>query len=250
MGTTSVAPAPTEPKMSAMDRVINVFVAPSKTFTDLNRDPSWWVAWLLITVFAALFIFAMQKQVGFDQISRNEIAASPKAQERIDKLNPEAREQQLAMQTKITQYITYFFPVTILIFAAIMAAVLMAVFNFGMGSTIKFGMMLAVVMWGWVPGILKSLLAAISLFAGVDPEGFNVRNPAATNLGFFINRGDHPVLHGALSYVDIFAIWYIILFGIGISCVSKVKRNTATWTIAGLYIVFALIATGFTALFS
>jgi hypothetical protein len=249
MSTTTV-PTQETTALSPMQRIVNIFVAPAKVFADLRRDPSWWVAWVLIGVFALLFMYSIQAKVGFDQITRNEIAASPKAQERIDKLTPEQREQQLAISNKFTRYFSYGSPITILIVAAIVAAVFLATFNFGMGAEIKFGTALAVVLWAWVPGILKSLLGAISLFAGSDPEAFNIRNPVATNLGFFLSRTDHPVLYSLASSIDIFAIWYIILMGIGFASVGKVKRGTATWTVAAWYILVTLLGAGWVALFS
>lgn len=249
MGTSAV-PAVEAEKLSAVQRLINVFFEPSKTFNDLNRDTSWWTAWLLISVFALVYVYAMQQKVGFDQVARNEIAANPKATERLDQLNPETREQQIKMQGKIMQYTSYGVPAILLIYAAILAAVLMGTFNFGLGTEVKFGHALSIVFYAWVPGILKSLLAAIALFAGADPEGFNIRNPVATNLGFFVSRVDHPVMASLLSWFDIFAIWYIILMGIGFACASKVKRGTAISVIAGWYVLVALIGTGFVALFT
>lgn len=248
MSTTSVPPVEGE-KLSVIQRIINIFVAPSKTFRDLNRNPSWWPAWLLIAVFGLIFIFAMDKQVGFEQVANNEISASPKTVERMEKLAPEQRAQQMQISVTFTKVFSYGFPITMLIIASIIAAVLMASFNFGLGTEIKFGMALAVVLWAWVPGILKSLLAAITLFAGADPEGFNVSNPVATNLAWLFNRTDHPVLYTAGSYIDIFAIWYIILMGIGFSCVSKAKRSSATWLVAGWYIVIAVLGVGWKAFF-
>ncbi len=248
---TSVVPAPAESEgLSAVQRIINVFFAPSKTFSDLNRNNSWWPAWLLLSVFALIFIFSMQQKVGFEQITRNEIAASPKAVAQMDKLPPEAREQRIQVSVGFTKWISYAFPITSLIVAVICAAVLMATFNFGLGTEIKFGTALAVLLYAWVPGILKSLLAAISLFAGADPEGFNVRNPAATNIGFFLSRTDHPALYSLASSIDIFNIWYIILLGIGFSCVSKVKRGTATSVVTGWYVLITMIGVGWVALFS
>src|SRR4051794_40621222 len=164
MGTSTV-PAPAEAqKLSAMQRILNVFFAPSKTFTDLKRDASWWPAWLLISVFALTFIFAIQKQVGFQQVARNEIAASPKATERMEQLAPDVRERQIEVQANITKYFTFGIPVLLLLYAAVVAAVLMATFNFGLGAEVKFGTAIAIVLFAWVPGILKSILAAISLF--------------------------------------------------------------------------------------
>jgi len=248
---TTATPASDQPEpLGIVGRLTNVFFAPSKTFSDLNRDNSWWAAWLLVSVFAFLFMFSVQQKVGFEQITRNEIAASPKAQEAMEKLTPEAREQRIQMSVGLTRGISYAFPLTILITGAIIAGVLMATFNFGLGTEMSFNTVLAVLFYAWVPGILKSILAAISLFAGADPEGFNIRNPAATNIGFFLSRADHPVMYAMFSWVDVFAIWYIILLGIGFSCVTKVKKGTATGVIAGWYIVCAVIGTGWVALFS
>jgi hypothetical protein len=53
-----------------------------------------------------------------------------------------------------------------------------------------------------------------------------------------------------LSWIDIFAIWFAILMGIGFACASKVKRGTAISVVVGWYIVVALIGTAFTALMS
>ena len=247
MGTSAVpAPAETE-KLSTIQRLTNVFFAPSKTFTDLNRNTSWWAAWLLISVFALIFIFAMQKQVGFEQIAKNEIAANPKAAERLDKLPAEARERSIQLQANISKYATYGVPVLLLVNAIVIAAILMGTFNFGLGTEVKLGTALAIVIYAWVPGILKSLLGAVSLFAGADPESFSVRNPVATNIGFFINRVDQPVLYSLLSWFDIFAIWYIILMGIGFASVTKVPRQKAISVVAGWYVLIALIGTGFVA---
>jgi Yip1 domain len=245
----STIPTPAETEaLSPLQRIVNIFVAPSKVFADLRRDPSWWVAWVLISVFGLLFMYAMQTKIGFDQITRNEIAANAKSAEALDKLPPEQREQRIDISAKITKYVSYGTPIVILIIAVIVAAVLMATFNFGMGAEIKFGAALAVVLWAWVPGILKSILGAIALFAGSDPEAFNVRNPVATNLGFFLSRTDHPVLYSLASSIDIFAIWYIVLMGIGFAAISKVKRGTATWTVASWYILITLVGAGWVAL--
>lgn len=71
-----VAPAattPIEPKMSEGARIINTFIAPSKTFTDLRRSAAWWGPWILISVFSVAFMFVVGKQVTFEQVSKNQI---------------------------------------------------------------------------------------------------------------------------------------------------------------------------------
>ncbi len=240
----SVATPPTPepaPGLSTVARITNTFIAPSATFTDLKRKPSWWIAWLLISVFSLLFVFAMQQKVGFDQILENQMKSNPKSAEQFDKMTSD----QKGIATTITKVASYCSPIFVLIISLIFAAVLMATFNFGLGAEIPFGLALAVVFYASIPsGILKSILAAISLYAGADPEAFNPNNPVATNLGYFINQTAHPALSSLASFVDIFGIWSVILMGIGFACVSKVKRSTAFTVVAGWYVLVALVISG------
>ena len=62
-------PAPEPARLSEGARIINTFIAPSKTFTDLRRNASWWGPWLLISICALLFVYTMKRQVGFERIA-------------------------------------------------------------------------------------------------------------------------------------------------------------------------------------
>ena len=55
----SPAPTPETAPLSEGARIVNTFIAPSKTFTDLRRSASWWAPWILIAVFAIVNIYAM-----------------------------------------------------------------------------------------------------------------------------------------------------------------------------------------------
>jgi len=67
----------------------------------------------------------------------------------------------------------------------------MASFNFGAGAEIHFGTALGVVMYASLPGIIKAVLAIVSLMAGAKPESFNFQNPVA---GYFIDPVAAPVI--------------------------------------------------------
>lgn len=241
MSTTASTPTPEPaPGLSTVSRITNVFFEPSATFTDLKRKPSWWVAWLLISVFSMLFVFAIQQKVGFGQLLENQMRSNPKSAEQFDKMTPE----QKAIAEKFTMGVSYATPVTILILSLIFAGIYVGTFNFGLGTEIPFGLALAIVFYAAIPQILQSLLGAISLYAGADPEGFNPSAPVATSVGYFISQANHPVLFTLGSFIDIFRIWTVILTGIGFACVSKVKRSTAISVTAGWYVLIALVFSG------
>jgi hypothetical protein len=186
-------------------------------------------------------------KIGWEQVTRNELRVSGRA-EKFDQQPPEQQQKGLQISQTIYKVTSYAPPVTLLIFALILGGILLAAFNFGLGAEVTFKQSLAIVFYAFIPSILGSLLGIVSLLVGVDPEGFNMRNPVATNPAYFMDPTKAKFLYGMASGVDVIVIWTIILLGIGYSSVSKVKKGTAIATIAGLFIVWKLIVSGFSAM--
>jgi hypothetical protein len=255
MATAPVLPAspastPEPSRLSQGARIVNTFIAPSKTFTDLRRSASWWAPWLLIAIFSLLFVYAMGRKVGFEQISRNQVAHSSRA-EQFDKLPPDQQAKQIQFSSKIIRIFAYGSPVLILFFSLVSTVVVWATFKIGAGAETSFGQAYAIGMYAGLPGIIGAILGAVSLFAGVDPEGFDVNNPVGTNLAYYLDPASTgKFLHGMASAVDVITIWTIVLIGIGYASTSKVKRSTAIWIVAVWYLVYKLATSGVAAAFS
>lgn len=234
------APTPQESGLSELQRIINVFVAPSKTFTDIRRNGSWWVPWLLLSILQLAFIYAFDQKVGWETFMEQQIAKNASAQARLDSLKPEQRERIIEAQTKGARYFGYATPVTVLISWVIVAAILMAVFNFGFGAEIPFKQSMAT--WGYatLPLLLVAILGTLSLYATSTPESFNLNNPIASNPAYFLDPKNSKLLYWLGSCLDAFGIWVIVLLGIGYSTVSnnKVKRTSAIAVFAVLYVIF------------
>jgi hypothetical protein len=222
-------------------RFVNTFVAPTSTFADLRRNPSWWVPWLAVSVMAIAFFAVLGQRVGFEQIVRNEIQKSSRY-EQFQKLPPEQQERQMQISMTITRFAGYASPVTILIVTVIVAAVLMATFNFGAGAEVTFKQAMAISMYAMAPMVLFYALGIVSLLIGVDAEGINIRNPVASNPAYLMDPTQNKFLYGMVSALDIFAIWSIILTGIGYAANSKVKRSIAIAIVASWYVVYKLAA--------
>ena len=244
----TAAAAASQPPLSEPARIINTFIAPSTTFADIRRNQSWWVPWLLMSIVSLAFVFVMGQKIGFEQIMRNEMAKSPSRLEQFEKLSPEQRARQMEIGAKVTSYFSYATPAFQLLGGLVVDGVLLAVFNFGAGAEITFKQSLAIVMYGFLPFLIHALLGIVSLTVGVDTEGFNVRNPVATNPAYFMNPLEHKFFYGLLTSVDVFSIWVIVLLGIGYSSVSKLKRSTAILIVAGCFVVFKLASSAISAL--
>ena len=110
----------------------------------------------------------------------------------------------------------------IIIVLAIIAAVLMATFNFGFGAEVTFNQCLAVCMYASLPGIVKALIAMLAISVG-GGEDFTFQNPVASNLSGLFDPGSH-FLYSVATSLD------ILPFGRwsdrdGFSCLTKVKRG-------------------------
>jgi len=234
--------------LSEPQRIIDTFIAPSKTVTDIKRNASWWVPWLLMSIVSFGLVYTVGAKVGWEQVNENQLRLSPKRQAQVENLPADQRERQMAIGVKVTQYIGYAFPLFILIGVAVIALVLMATLNFGAGAQVTFKHSMAVVMYAHIPGIVKSLLAIVSLVAGASPEGFTFQNPVATNLAGLFTPGS--ALYSLGLSLDVITIWVLIIEGIGFSVISGLKRSTTLGIVFGWYALITLISVGFAALMS
>src|SRR5271157_3711409 len=244
---TSAVPLEGKP-LSEVERVVDTFVAPSKTFTDMGPSASWWMPWVLMSIAGLALVFTVDKKVGMEKVAENSIQLSPKRAAKLEQLPPDQRASQMDLAAKITRIFAYCSPVLTVIIIGIIAAVLLGTFNFGFGAELKFMQCMAISMYSFLPGIVKALLVILTLMIG-GGEGFTFEHQLASNLGGLFDPSS-PFLYSVASSLDLFNIWTLILTGIGYSCVTKVKRGTCMAVVFGWWAVMVLIGAGFAALFS
>jgi len=229
----SPAPAP----LSQGARIIDTFIAPSKTFTDLRRSAQWWLPFLLITIAGWGLVFVAEQKVGVQKMVENELRSRPKQEAQYEKATPAQREAQI----KITGLIYYIaIPVITLIFWLILSGVQFGTLSFVATTDITFSRTLAVLAYAALPLMLKNLLSIVSVVAGVNPDGFTLNNPVATNLGYFMNPVDSPFWYFIASQTDIFMLWTLALTAIGFAAAGKVKTGTAFAVVIGWWAVVTL----------
>ena len=241
MSTAATTPS-TDAPLSEIERVVNTFVAPSKTFNDIRRSQSWWLPFVLLSLIGLGYGIVLGQKIGFDELTRSQIAQSSRAAQ-FEKLPAEQQERQIAIGAKFAQYFTYATPVLVLLGYVIVAAVLMATFNFGVGAEIPYSNSLAVIAYGQLPLLVFYALAIVSLLAGVKTEGFNPRNAVATNPAYFMDRvATNKFVYSLVSGLDVMAIWCAVLMGIGFAAQSKVKKGTAIGIVIAWYFVWKLLS--------
>lgn len=239
---TPALPEETVTALSEGQRLLYTFTAPSKTMSDLRRNASWWVPWLLISLVSIAFSYTLDKKIGWGQAMETAIQSSPRAVEKMDKYSPAQREKLTQAQETFARIKGYATPISTLLLLVAVAGALLGLFNFGFGAKLSFGELMGVTAYSFLPSIFYTLLLILLLFL-VQPEAFNIQSPAATNLGYFIPPSS-PFLKILLEVFDVFALWQVFLLAIGVSQLSKVKKSTAFAAIFSAYFIFYLILAG------
>jgi hypothetical protein len=226
--------------LSQVERVVDTFVAPTKTFTDIRRNASWWLPFLLSILVSLAFVTSIDRKIGFDQVAQSNVNRSAQTQQRMSALTDAQREQSIHTIAGFTRVVSYLYPVIGLIFAVICAGILMLTFNFGLGAKASYKEYLAVWFYAGLPFLIKLLLAAIAIFAGVSAEQFDINNPVGTNVGWYLTSDVPLWLRTLFSSADIFTLWVVVLLIIGCSTIARVKRSSAAIVIIGWWVLIIL----------
>lgn len=235
--------------LSQVQRVVNVFVAPSATFTDILRSTSWWLPFLLMIVFSTASTYAVDRKVGFSRVAENQVNASPKQQEQMSELAPDVRAVRMNQRAIGTRYSTYGLPLILLIFFAIYAAILLGTLNFGLGANMTYGQVFAVSFYASLPYLIISLLTILTVCFGSNAEGFDLQNPVGTNLAYFLPDAA-PWLKALLAQFDIVKLWTLALTVLGMKIVSKKSMGQAAAVVVGWWLLLVLISVAAVAAFA
>lgn len=232
--------------LSQVERVVDTFVAPSKTFTDILRSSSWWLPFLLLVVVTMASAFAVDQKIGFDHVAEQSISQNASATEQMAQLTPQQRAVQMHRIGLGQKYGSYGSAVIILIFVAIVSLLNWASLNFGLGAKTTFGQNFAVCMYAGLPKIFIGLLNIVFVYAGVNTENFDLNNPVGTNIGYYMTNSPHW-LQMAGSFFDIFGLWTLALSIIGLAIISRKSKSQAAIVAVGWWLFGLLVLTGITA---
>ncbi|HXS12379.1 MAG TPA: YIP1 family protein [Acidobacteriaceae bacterium] len=243
----TVAASEVQP-LSQVTRVVDTFVAPSRTFMDIRRSASWWLPFVLICILSFGFAYTVLHKVGLPTLVDSIIHTNASLSDRIASAPPD-QAAKIRSSIEMQFRFMYIAPVIILIVALIIAGIFLGTANFVFGGKANYKQMLAVWFFGTLPMIFISLLTIVTLFAGMQSDNFNIKNTIGTNIGYFLQGGDSPHwLVTMLSSVDVFAIWSAILLTLGISIVAGIKRSSAAIVVFGWWAIYVLGQTAIAAI--
>jgi hypothetical protein len=235
--------APEGSGLSQWQRVAKTFSAPSKTFEDIKRgNRSWWLPFVILAVVGYIFLATVAFEIGMQKVVDNQIHLNPKAEEKLAQAPPAAREMSNKISLYITEGVFIANPVLVLAGIALLSLGLWGTINFVFGGKATYGSIFAVWMFAGLPGIIKPLLGTIVIFAAGEPDTFNIKNYAPTNIGAFLPPLEtNTALYTLATSLDAVTIWTLVLLGMGTAIVAGVKRTSGYIAVFGWWAIFVLI---------
>jgi hypothetical protein len=232
--------------LSQIERVVDTFIEPSKTFHDIKRNRSWWLPFLILAVLSYVFCAAAVQHVGWESLTTNVLKSQPRNAERLDKATPAQQAQMLAVTKGFMEGFMVGSPVVVLAVNALVALVLWGGFAFVLGGNTSYGEMFAVAMFASLPNALNSVIAIVTVFVS-DPQTYNLNLPSPANLAYFLSSDSAAWLISIGKSLDIFSLWAIALAGFGGAIVSRVKPARGIVMVFVIWVLYVLVKTGIAA---
>src|SRR5689334_4336767 len=116
------SPETLPPALSEIQRLVNTFIAPAKTFEDIRRNASWWMPYLLVAVISLGCSMLILQKIDLTNFARQQIEQSKFAQQQFDQLSPEQQNQQLRIRAAVSKVLFFVAPISRMIVGLIIAA--------------------------------------------------------------------------------------------------------------------------------
>jgi hypothetical protein len=238
----SPPPSPTtpeKPQPNAFKNLLGVIFSPQATFGALSRKPSWLLPLLLYMGLMFLYIYSLVHMMGFEKFMRSTLGPNPTDQ----------KVQQIDQFIKMVDEkpgmaaLLYINPAIIgLLFPLALAGILLLVVTLT-GGTSSYKKVLSVIAHILFATTLVTTIFAVGpLLISGDFDRFDIQNPIASNVGFFLNPAElHKFVYSLASSIDLLSFWMIFLLATGLTAVSEnFKKRTAYTCLIVLWVIWIL----------
>jgi hypothetical protein len=227
-------------KLPVFQKLILIFTNPGKVFENLSFHPDWLVPTLLIIVLAigaSFLVLDIQMETQKEKFLKNDKITDEQKNLIIERFD-EAKNS----PTKMIRPSVAVVVITFISFAAV-AGIFLLVGNFMFGGKATYVQVLAVYAWGYMVAIPETIVKIPMMLAKNSAHVY-------TSLALLFDPSDsETVLFKLANAVDLFSVWRIVLWAIGLGCVYKFSKEKSNYIVIGLYVIYVFISIGISELF-
>lgn len=226
-------------KMGAFAKIIGVFTSPTETFKQIDEQPTWVLPFIIMVVIILASQFLLLDISLADRMAIIQARDIPAEQ---------MQAAQASMEGPMKYIGFVFMPIGLIIMWVIMAAVFLFTGNVVMGGKTSFKKMLAVVSWSSLIGIVQVPLYSFLVYSKGTTHGVTTSLAALLPLHAI---GEKPtLLYQLLSKFDVFTIWQLILWILGVSVMYNFTVKKSSTMIISIWVIYIIFSIALGQLFS
>lgn len=240
MSTETMVEKPAGESLNVFETIIGVFTSPAKTFASIDANPNWIIPLVIIAAINLGFMFVAGEVILNETLQQQEKTMMERGvdQEQIDQTLEATQKFMSGPFMKVWGVVI---PMIILV---IIAAVMMFVGNVILGGSATFKKVFAVTAWSW---LILSVYGLILLPLIVAKGTMLVNFSLAT---FMSDESRNTFLYQLLAKIDLFYIWWIAVYSIGLAVIYKMKTQRVAIAVVAVYAIYAVVASALAGLFS
>ena len=225
-------------EMGALEKIMNVFFAPRKTFESVDRKPDWLIPMVIVVIVSLVFTIIAMPIIMPEQMAKQREKMEEKG------MTNEQIEKAQEMGAKVGKFVG---PISSIVVVVVVLLVISGIYLFAgnivLGGKTIFKKVLAVVCYSSLIGSLGQL---ILLPLVMTKKTMSVSFSLAS---FMSPDASETALYHILKHIDLFAFWQIIVAGIGIAVIYKFTTKKSIIMVASLYVIYILISLGVKSIF-
>ena len=222
-------------------------------YLDEHRRRTWWVPAIL-----ALLLLLLSIVFAAPITTRQTREAVQASQEQLrERMGTEmSAEQQAQMEQSMSvaasPLLTVAFPAVTGVLGRVVGWLVWAgalyLAGMALGGRSTFGQMFRIVVWTWLPCVLRTLIQAVYILASGQP----IANPGLSGLvgetrpiGQMVSAPPdlgQMFLEALLSKVDLFMVWNLVLVVIGVAVVTHLPRRKAVLATLGVWLLLTALS--------
>ena len=229
------------PAQNSFQRIAGVLFAPAETFRDIARRPDILTPLIVLVVISFIVTAMIIPRMDFEAAFREQMSSQNRNMSDAD------LERAAKMGSAFGKVMAWTGPIWgILIWVIIAGVLLMAHRLFGGEGNFK--QAFSTVLYSWIPLTINGIVTGIVAVARGEVDPTSMQTLVKSNPAFLVDMKENPIVFAALSSLDLFTIWTLILLIIGFSTLSRLSRAKSAVIVISLWLVTVVVKLGFAAL--
>jgi len=214
--------------MSLVNRLVWIFVSPARVFAEIREgNARWWHPWIwqsVVYLIAGYLSLPIQRAV---------------MELNVNDLSPDDLAKQLQFMDRFGVLQILATPVLLLLFSLALAGITYVLVTI-LSSRANFRQYFTITLYASIIGALSMLVSTVAVrMRGVETIRVPEDAQVSLGLGFLVPEG---VWHAILGSVEVFAVWSLVLIGMGLMHVFDMTRKQAIACVVPWWVIIALFA--------